>query len=72
MMPSMTRSASCWSGSTGCRPAISCGRFRGAVDEGETPLQAAKRELVEETGFRAKSGKSWFRSTRAPDFWPKK
>jgi len=26
----------------------------GRVDEGETPLQAAKRELVEETGYRAK------------------
>jgi ADP-ribose pyrophosphatase len=26
----------------------------GKVDEGETPLQAAKRELAEETGYRAK------------------
>jgi len=26
----------------------------GKVDEGETPLQAAKRELIEETGYRAK------------------
>jgi ADP-ribose pyrophosphatase len=26
----------------------------GRVDEGETPLKAAKRELVEETGYRAK------------------
>jgi ADP-ribose pyrophosphatase len=26
----------------------------GRLDEGETPLQAAKRELVEETGYRAK------------------
>jgi ADP-ribose pyrophosphatase len=26
----------------------------GRVDEGETPLQAAKRELVEEAGLRAK------------------
>src|ERR1700755_124584 len=26
----------------------------GKVDQGETPLQAAKRELAEETGYRAK------------------
>lgn len=26
----------------------------GRLDEGETPLQAAKRELIEETGYRAK------------------
>src|SRR5580693_4418721 len=26
----------------------------GKVDDGETPLQAAKRELVEETGYKAK------------------
>ena len=29
----------------------------GRLDEGETPLQAAKRELVEETGYRAKKWK---------------
>jgi ADP-ribose pyrophosphatase len=29
----------------------------GRLDEGETPLQAAKRELTEETGYRAKKWK---------------
>lgn len=29
----------------------------GRLDKGETPLQAAKRELVEETGYRAKQWK---------------
>src|SRR5215813_5322880 len=29
----------------------------GRLDEGEKPLQAAKRELVEETGYRARSWK---------------
>jgi ADP-ribose pyrophosphatase len=29
----------------------------GRLDEGETPLQAAKRELTEETGYRAKQWK---------------
>ena len=27
----------------------------GKMDDGETPLQAAKRELIEETGYRAKT-----------------
>lgn len=36
----------------------------GRVDPGETPLQAAKRELVEETGYRAKSWK------KLVTFWP--
>ena len=36
----------------------------GRVDEGETPLQAAKRELVEEAGLRAKK---W---TKLAEFFP--
>ncbi len=36
----------------------------GRVDEGETPLKAAKRELSEETGYRAKS---WI---KIADFFP--
>ncbi len=36
----------------------------GRVDEGETPLKAAKRELTEETGYRAKS---WM---KIADFFP--
>src|SRR5581483_9776788 len=36
----------------------------GKVDEGETPLQAARRELIEETGYRAKK---WEKLIR---FWP--
>ncbi len=36
----------------------------GRLDPGETPLKAAKRELVEETGYRAKS---W---TKLATYWP--
>ncbi len=36
----------------------------GKLDKGETPLQAAKRELIEETGYRAKKWK------KLVSFWP--
>lgn len=36
----------------------------GRLDPGETPLKAAKRELIEETGFRAKK---W---TKLASYWP--
>jgi ADP-ribose pyrophosphatase len=36
----------------------------GRLDEGETPLQAAERELLEETGYKAKT---W---TKLASFWP--
>lgn len=32
----------------------------GVVDPGETPLEAAKRELLEESGMRAKNLEHWF------------
>ena len=44
----------------------------GRVDEGETPLQAAKRELVEETGYRAKKWKKLAEFYPSPGFLAEK
>jgi ADP-ribose pyrophosphatase len=38
----------------------------GKVDDGEKPLQAARRELIEETGYRARKWSGWGRSSSAP------
>ena len=40
----------------------------GRLDEGESPLQAAKRELVEEAGVRAKKWKKLVSYYPSPDF----
>jgi ADP-ribose pyrophosphatase len=40
----------------------------GKVDEGETPLQAAKRELIEETGYRARTWKKMVSFYPSPGF----
>src|SRR5262249_15785143 len=39
----------------------------GRIDGGEKPLEAAKRELIEETGYRAKNGNAFCTSLRLPD-----
>ncbi len=38
------------------------GGFGGRMEEGEDPIQAAKRELLEETGFKANKWELWFAS----------
>ena len=44
----------------------------GRLDEGETPLQAAKRELVEETGYRARTWKKLAEFYPSPGFLAEK
>lgn len=44
----------------------------GKLDEGETPLQAAKRELKEETGYRAKTWKKLASYYPSPGFLAEK
>lgn len=44
----------------------------GKLDEGETPLQAAKRELKEETGYRAKTWKKLAGYYPSPGFLAEK
>ncbi len=44
----------------------------GRMDEGETPLQAAKRELIEETGLRARSWRKLAEFWASPGFLAEK
>jgi ADP-ribose pyrophosphatase len=44
----------------------------GRVDEGETPLQAAKRELAEETGYRARTWRKLAEFYPSPGFLAEK
>lgn len=44
----------------GVKPFI--GGFGGRMEDGENPLQAAQRELLEETGYKARKWMLWFAS----------
>ena len=44
----------------------------GKIDEGENALQAAKRELIEETGLRAKKWKKLVLFYPSPGMWEKR
>ncbi len=44
----------------------------GRLDPGETPLQAAKRELMEETGYRARRWRRLASFSLAPATWPRR
>jgi predicted NUDIX family NTP pyrophosphohydrolase len=44
----------------------------GRLDEGEKPLEAARRELRKRPAIARGSGSGWRRSGRAPDLWPRR
>ena len=73
MMAVETASAFCWCANIVCLPQ----RFlwelpAGSIDPGEKPLQTAKRELIEETGYRAKKWKKLVSFYPSPGFLTEK
>ncbi len=60
---------SCWNGSTGTRPTAFLWELpAGRIDEGERELAAAKRELLEETGYTARNWKRILHFYVSPGF----